>query len=212
MMMTSNDNISNKSWQQRLGSPSSSASTQRINSTHFSQDIRSPISSRQYSLNEPISDSHFDLYSDHQLSPSTSFMNETHGKSFSIDILDSYFCIHLDDLSGLNMVERSQSAEDEKRTAIPSEISYKKDTSTPQFSSINTYRQQSTSATSTNDNLSLLVKTKKYSSQSVKDRKRKLYTRETDSKPFQSNSQGYFHKLMNCFRRTNIDRSKYENK
>lgn len=90
MMMTSNDNISNKSWQQRLESPSSIASTQRINSTHLSQDIRSPISSRQFSLNEPTSDSHFDLYSEHQLSPSTSFMNETHGKSFPTDTFHSF--------------------------------------------------------------------------------------------------------------------------
>jgi hypothetical protein len=88
------DNISDKSWQQRLGSPSSIASTQRVNSTHLSQDIRSPVSSRQLSLDQPTSDSHFDLYSEHQLSPSTSYINETNGKSFSIDVLDSYFSIH----------------------------------------------------------------------------------------------------------------------
>ncbi len=63
MMMTSddkikqNDNISNKSWQQRLASPSPSLSTQRTNNTHLSQNIR-------------------------KISPSTSFMNEPHGKSF----------------------------------------------------------------------------------------------------------------------------------
>lgn len=129
-----------------------------------------------------------------------------------VNLSQPILSIHLDELSVLNIVQGSQSMEGEKRTATPSEISYKKDTSTPQFSSINTYRQQSTSATNDNDNLSLLVTTKKHSSRSIKDRKRKLYTRETDSKPFQSNSQGYFHKLMNCFRRTNIDRSRYENK
>ena len=112
------------------------------------------------------------------------------------------FSVHSDDLSILNMVEGEQT----------SQISYKTDASTPQFSPINTYRQQSTSATNDNDNLPLFIKTKKHSFRSMSDRKRKLYTRETDRQPLRSNSQGYFHKLMNCFRRMNIDRSRYENK
>jgi hypothetical protein len=112
----------------------------------------------------------------------------------------------------MNVVEGSRTVKGEKNTANPSDVNHKKDTSTPQFSSINTYRQQSTSATSDNENSSLFLKIKKHSSQSVRHGKRKLSSRETDRKLLQSNSQGYFHKLMNCFRRTNIDRSRYQNK
>jgi hypothetical protein len=132
--------------------------------------------------------------------------------SQSMYLIHTFPFIHSDNLSVLKMADGLQSAEDEKTPATPSQISYKQDTSTPQFSPINTYRQQSTSATNDNDNLPLFIKTKKRSFRSMSDRKRKLYTQETDRQSLQSNSQGYFHKLMNCFRRTNIDRSRYENK
>ncbi len=113
------------------------------------------------------------------------------------------FLIYLGDISLLNIVDGPQSVEGDKNRTNPSDITHKKDRSTPQLSSINTYRQQSTSATNDNNDLPLYTKTKKHVSHFVRDEKMR-----TDDIILQSNQQGYFHKLMNCFRRTNIDRSR----
>lgn len=84
--LTSNDktqhseNISNKSWEQRLASPLSMTSVQRSHSTHLKQNIISPISNKQRSINETTRDFNFDKYSEHQMSPSTNFLIETTGK------------------------------------------------------------------------------------------------------------------------------------
>lgn len=77
--MPSHENISNQNWEQRLSSSSPVPSVQRINSVHFSQYDRSPISSKRSSMNTTASDSKFSNYSQPHIPPSTSFRNETHG-------------------------------------------------------------------------------------------------------------------------------------
>jgi hypothetical protein len=89
-----NDSILNNSWEQPLASPLSITSAQHINSTHLQQNIISTSSSKQLSLNETKSDFNYDNYSQHQMSPSTSFLIETNGKSFKsiyfVHIFDSF--------------------------------------------------------------------------------------------------------------------------
>ena len=78
--MKHNESILNKNWQQRLTSPLSMTSIRRTNSTSLKQKSMSPASSTQLQLNETASDFNFDDYSEHQTSPSTSFLrNETNG-------------------------------------------------------------------------------------------------------------------------------------
>jgi len=134
--------------------------------------------------------------------------------NLSKEYISLIFSIHLDNISLLNVIEGPQSAEGEKNIINPLDNN-KKDLSTPHFSSINTYRQRSTSATSDSDDLPLFPKTKKHSSRSMSRKKRKFYSQEITSIPLQSNKQGYFNKFMHCFRRmpvNRIDQSAYQNK
>ncbi len=65
-----------------------------MNSSELKQNIISPSSNKQLSINETTSDFNFDNYSEHQRSPSISFLNETNGKSFKriyfVDIFYSF--------------------------------------------------------------------------------------------------------------------------
>jgi hypothetical protein len=117
--------------------------------------------------------------------------------------LSSAFSIHLDHISLIHIIEGPQSAEDEENTIHSSIRDHQKDTSTPHFSPINTYRQQSTSATSNSDDSPVFPQTKKHSSRSMTNKKRMFYNQETS---IQANQQGYFKKLMNCFRRKIVNR------
>lgn len=127
------------------------------------------------------------------------------------------FSIHLDNMSSLNVIERSRSAEGEQKSPYALDNN-KKYIPTPQFSPINIHRQRSTSATSDSDDSSLDLKTKeqeneKYSSRFM--REKKFYKQKTTNNPLQSNKQGYLNKFINCFRRTivnRVDRLNYKNK
>jgi hypothetical protein len=103
----------------------------------------------------------------------------------------------------MHIIEGPQSAEGEENTIHSSIINHQKDISTPHFSPINTYRQQSTSATSNSDDSPVFPQTKKHSSRSMTNKKRMFYNQETS---IQANQQGYFKKLMNCFRRKIVNR------
>jgi hypothetical protein len=95
--------------------------------------------------------------------------------------LSSAFSIHLDHISLIHIIEGPQSAEDEENTIHSSIRDHQKDTSTPHFSPINTYRQQSTSATSNSDDSPVFPQTKKHSSRSMTNKKRMFYNQETST-------------------------------
>jgi hypothetical protein len=120
--------------------------------------------------------------------------------------LSSAFSIHLDHISLIHVIEEPQSAEGEENTIHSSILNHHKDTSTPHFSPINTYRQQSTSATSNSGDSPLFPKTKKHSSRSITHKNRVFYNQETSPIGIQANQQGYFKKFMNCFRRKIVNR------
>lgn len=210
--MASHENISNKSWEQRLALLSPLPSTQRVNSVHFSQHGRSPISSQQPSMNTTASDSNFPNYSEHHIPLSTSFRNETHGQRLSM--MRFFPIFHsLGDMSMVNTIEDSQSVEGLARSRHSPSIERTKERSTPQVSTINTYRQQSTSATYENDHAELLAKVKRHSFPSMEDQqRRKFYIHEADDLSLQANHKGYLHKFISCFRRSNVDRSRYRNR
>jgi hypothetical protein len=101
----------------------------------------------------------FDNYSEHQKSPSSSFFNQSNGKSMKLiqsfkKNISSIFSIHLDNLSLLNVIEGPQSAEGVKRSINASD-STKKYIPTSNLSPKNTHQQRSTSATSVTEDSSL---------------------------------------------------------
>lgn len=112
----------------------------------------------------------------------------------------------------VNTIEDSQSVEGLERSIHSQIIERSKERSSPQVSTINTYHQQSTSANYDNNHAELIANMKRHSFPSMGDKRRKLYRHEADDLSLQANHQGYFHKFMNCFRRPNIDRSRYENR
>lgn len=61
-------------------------SAKRSQTSHFKQNIISPISSKQQSINETTSDFNFDQYSEHQMSPSTNFLIEMNGKNYKFNL------------------------------------------------------------------------------------------------------------------------------
>lgn len=115
-------------------------------------------------------------------------------------------------MSLFNTIEESHSVADETRSIHSSMIDQRKERSSPQVSSINTYRQQSTSATYGSSHSQLPAKIKRHSFPSMGEKRRKFYTYETDDLSLHGNQQGYFHKFINCFRRPNVDRSRYRNR
>ena len=120
-------------------------------------------------------------------------------------LLSSHF--PLGDMSLFNTIE-----EEVDRSIHSPIIDQREKRSTPQVSSINTYRQQSTSATYDNNHSQLSAKIKRHSFPSMGEKKRKFHAYETDYLSLHGNQQGYFHKFLNCFRRPNIDRSRHRNR
>ncbi|UJR28196.1 hypothetical protein I4U23_009447 [Adineta vaga] len=177
-----NESLLKNTWIQRLTSPSSVTSSQLVENIPLKSNIIRPISSQQHSSNESINDFYSSNYSEHEISPSISIQTKPN-----------------DHILSLKVIEGPKSEEGEKKILNISNND-ENSLSKPYLLSINTQKQQSTSATcESNASLSLV--------QFLQQKQDNLNNYKTMNASSQLQKRGYLKKFMNCLRRTMINRT-----